>query len=195
MGESETAASPPPVERRSAGWSAELLPPLPLDHFDPVESLRRCLALCAGARMFVAAFRMDMQRLEELAVDTLPDGVRAALMERLALARERPPRRFSRLYGHLTALSRPERPADARARLVPPLALPEEYTFLLESASRRKDDAVPAYWVPLSAVERGSITVIDPATVREPSPLVVFRLEEGSLEIVLPLAADEVAEA
>lgn len=171
-------------ERRRTG-SAEgvALAALPLDTAHPLDSLRRGLDGWGYARLFVAALEMDFRKLVTLAVAALPSEIRETGLARLADSEELPRGEAARLYGLVTGLT----PAPYRLRLVLPVRLPEAFRLLVENASHRaEDDPVKAYWVPLAAVRRGSITVVDAETVKLDHPLVVFRIGDGNLTVAPP---------
>lgn len=175
-------------ERRRTGLLADgdELPALPLDPTDPVSSLARGLEAWGYARLFVAAFEMDFKKLVAIAVAALPREMHGPSLERLAESAELPKGRHAHLYGVVTGIERGDRAGTPiRIRLVLPVRLPEAFRLLLENASRRaEDDPVRAYWVPLDAIARGGITVVDAETVRRHhDPFVVFRVNEGRLSL------------
>jgi hypothetical protein len=190
----EPAGSSPPWSgvRRSAGSAAvashgDLAPEASAD---PIEILRDGLAFCMSPRMYVAAFDVDVPGLFRFAVQTLPATLQSILVERFGRSEELPCGRSARLYGVLTGLSGGE-PSDAgspappvRVRLIPPYRLPQEFVFMLENASRRaEDDPVKSYWVPLKCVVHGSVTAVDPETVKLDHPSVVYRIDDGVLRV------------
>lgn len=168
-------------ERRHARATAAELPPLPVDPADAIGGLRKGLQAWGAARFFVAAFELDFRRLVRLVIAALPRELQGPRLGDLAESDELPKGEEARLYGLVTALSEEPPP---RFRLVPPVRLPDCFRLLLEEASRRAgDEPVRSYWVPLAAVARGSITVVDAESVKLDHPLVVFRIQRGEMRV------------
>jgi hypothetical protein len=171
----------PGAERRRPE-SLDDLPRFPIDSAAPVASLRKGLELHGYARMFVAALEIDFPRLVEVAIASLPAGLRSGPLTKLARSPDLPRGRASRLYGLITAVDGGD-DASIRVRLLLPFRLASQFHLVLENSARRKDDPAVSYWVPLAGVRNGSITVVDADTVKLSRPFVVFRIANGVLSV------------